>query len=126
MRSNHNQLHCEKCDLYFKEDLKLKMHLCKVTVKNPTFGTLYTKDWYDANGCTQIFCRKRNKGIIWLHNKSCSKSNPCAVYDDINAEEDDKVCEFEHLNIKCFLENGEILWEQIIHECRLTDIKKDF
>ena len=110
----------------FKEDLKLKMHLCKVTVKNPTFGTLYTKDWYDANGCTQIFCHKRNKGIIWLHNKSCSKSNPCAVYDDINAEEDDKVCEFEHLNIQCFLENGEILWEQIIHECRLTDIRKDF
>ena len=46
MRSNHYQLHCEECDLNFKEESKLKMHMCKVTLKNPTFGTLYTKDLF--------------------------------------------------------------------------------
>ena len=45
MRLNHDQLHCEECDFYYKEEFKLKMHMCKVTVINPTFGTLYTKDW---------------------------------------------------------------------------------
>ena len=52
----------------------------------------------------------------------CSFENPCAVYDDINAEEYDKICEFQHLKLEHFVEDQEISWSKIIHECYLTDI----
>ena len=105
--------------------MKLQNNICKVHVKNPSFGSLYTKGWYDANGCTPVFCSKRNKDIIWLHHKMCSANNPCAVYSDINAEENDKICEFEHLKLEHFVENQEIDWKKIIYECNLTDIVED-
>ena len=90
------------------------MQIYKVNVKNQTFGTLYTKDGFDANDRTKIFAAEGKRALFGCTTR-CSKSNPCAVYDDINAEEEDKVCEFENLNLNCFLDNGEILWEQIIH-----------
>lgn len=51
----------------------------------------------------------------------CSANNPCAVYSDINAEENDKICEFEHLKLEHFVENQEIDWKKIIYECNLTE-----
>jgi hypothetical protein len=56
LRSNHNHFKCDVCDVSLKTDMKLKNHICKVHVKNPSFGSPYTKGWYDANGCTPVFC----------------------------------------------------------------------
>jgi hypothetical protein len=35
-----------------------------VETQNPTFGTLYTKDWFDANGCSQIVAAKGKRELF--------------------------------------------------------------
>ena len=91
--------------------------MCKVPIKNPAHGSLYTKGWYDANGCTPVYSSLKNTEVAWLHHKRCQEDNPCAASEDINAEDDDKIEGLEHLKIDFFLENGEINWNRLIIDC---------
>ena len=73
-----------------------------------------------ANGCSPVYCSKKNSEVAWLHHKKCF-DNPCAASTDINAEDDDKIEGIEHLKLEHFINNGEIDWHKVIHECDLTD-----
>ena len=46
---------CGVCELTCKTKLKLKNHICKVEVKNPSCDTLHMNGWYDCHGCTQVY-----------------------------------------------------------------------
>ena len=51
----HELYECKLCDVHFKQEGKLKSHMCRVPVNNPAHESLYTKGWYDANCCTTVF-----------------------------------------------------------------------
>ena len=62
---------CPCCDITFKTKEKFNTHICKVHISNPTFKSLYTRSWYDANGCNPVYCSQQNQDILWLHSKTC-------------------------------------------------------
>ena len=119
----HELYECKLCDIHFKTEGKLKSHMCKVPIKNPAHGSLYTKGWYDANDCTPVYSSLKNTEVAWLHHKQCQEDNPCAASEDINAEDDDKIEGLEHLKIDFFLENGEINWNRLIIDCGMKQTK---
>ena len=47
---------CNYCNLVSKNERKHNSHTCRVYLENPTFGTLYTKEWINRNGCSAIYC----------------------------------------------------------------------
>ena len=44
----------ESCILTFATLDKLSKHMCKITVKNPSFSDLYTKNWIPLKSCNLI------------------------------------------------------------------------
>ena len=54
VKSKH-EFSCEICELTFQSEEKLKTHMCRLIVTNPTCGDYYTKNWILVNGCTRIF-----------------------------------------------------------------------
>ena len=99
MKKNHEILRCKKCDTVCKTEEKFQTHTCKIHVKNPSYGSLYMKGWYDANGCTPVYCSIKNTEIAWLHCKQCEDMNLCAASADLEAGEEHKIKSLEHLKL---------------------------
>ena len=38
---------------------------------NPSFKTLYMRNWLDGNGCNSVMCNEREQEVIILHNDYC-------------------------------------------------------
>ena len=121
---NYEEYNCVTCDLTLKTKDKLKKHICKVRVQNPSYGTLYMKGWYDKNGCTQMFSSKLNKEIAWLHSDSCVIEE-CAPFKDITIDIKEAIIqdEDEHLKLECFVENGNILWAKFTKAVKVNDVE---
>ena len=62
---------CNTCNLVFATDIKLKKHLCRITVKNPSFCDLYIKNWISVKMCTTIYHRIEKTEIALMHCKDC-------------------------------------------------------
>ena len=75
------------------------------------------KGWYNANGCTPVYCSKRNTEIAWLHCKQCEDDKPCAASADLEADEEQKIKGLEHLKLECFVEDREIIWKRLLIDC---------
>ena len=108
LESSEHQYKCDTCDLTFKTELKLRDHICKVEISNPKYATLYMKGWYNANGCTPVYCSKQSTDIAWLHCENCDLEE-CASYTDKNIEDRD----VENLKLECFVK---ILWSKLLQE----------
>jgi hypothetical protein len=62
-----------------KDEWKKLIHVCKVHIHNPTLRYLYTKEWFDQNGCTDIYSADLQEDIIWLHSDMCRiNEHPCS------------------------------------------------
>ena len=114
---------CDRCELTCKTKLKLKNHICKVEVQNPSYGTLYMKGWYDCHGCTQVYNSTQNKEIAWLHSDHCVLEE-CAPFRNNSGEIEEAIIEdeVEHLKMECFVERERILWPKLITELKLDQL----
>ena len=103
--SEWKPIKCDVCDLTSKTEEKLSLHICKVKVRNPTFKSLYTKDWYNANGCNAVYCTVMNQDVIWLHSGNCwdNRVNNCWKY-----TEGTKV---QHCLLNEVISNGNLNWQ---------------
>ena len=112
---NHN-FPCGNCTMIFRTLDRLEIHICKQEVKNPTFGSLYSKSWFDINGCNPVYCGSINQEIAWLHSERCwSKNQMCCVLQ--NKTEDS--CEI-HLELDKFIIYCVIQWEMLSKEVSTT------
>ena len=112
------QIKCKKCDLTLKTEDKVKTHVCKVSIRNPSSGPLYMKGLYDRNGCTQIFNSKLNEEVAWLHAEICVLEE-CAPFRNVSKDDFEKVLvkdPVEHLKLELFVEDEIILWPKLIPE----------
>ena len=101
---------CGDCSLIFRSLERLRNHMCKLPIKNPTFGTLYSKSWWDGNGCNPIFCDRKNQEVAWLHHDKClSKVKTCYLAQNHLAEKDGTF----HLEIDKYIIYCEIQWEAL-------------
>ena len=76
----------------FQYKEKLKTHMCRLTVANPTCGDYYTKNWILVNGCTRIFSSSKKREVLFLHSKLCLENkNSCPdlprCYDSVNYDD---------------------------------------
>ena len=62
---------CPNCLNIFRTPEKQDIHICKLDIINPTFESLYMRNWLDGNGCNPIMCSKREQEVIILHNDYC-------------------------------------------------------
>ena len=71
-------IECKTCGSVFRTEEKLENHLCRVTVRNPTFCNFYTKKWIPVNRCSSIFHRIKKEEVAILHCEDCvTKKNRC-------------------------------------------------
>ena len=101
---------CGDCSLIFRSLGRLRNHICKLPIKNPTFGSLYSKSWWDGNGCNPIFCVRKNQEVAWLHHEQClSKVKTCHLSQNHLTEKDG----IFHLEIDKYIIYCEIQWEAL-------------
>ena len=101
---------CGDCSLILKSLERLRSHICKLPIKNPTFGSLYSKSSWDGNGCNPIFCVRKNQEVAWLHHEHClSKVKTCHLAPNHLTEKDG----IYHLEIDKYLIYCEIQWEAL-------------
>ena len=107
---------CETCDLVCKTGEKLKKHLCRIEVKNPTFGDFYISNWVVTNRCNPIFHKIKNQEIAILHCKECmNNENRCSDKFPLwLPAQEDGVDGSWHLDLLKFLKDGSIEWPAVI------------
>ena len=119
----HSLFTCRVCHMTIRAESNLQTHLCRVLVKNPTHQSFYSKGWYDANGCSPIFCKIKNQEVAWLHHTKCF-IEPCAARKDFIENNDDEEKtneeEFTNLRLDSLITNGEIDWKRFMKENVIT------
>ena len=66
-----HEMECDICNQSFRSEDKLEYHICKLHIENPSFETLYIKDWNDRKGCSPIFCNEEKNEVAILHTEKC-------------------------------------------------------
>ena len=59
------------CNLTFKSEGKLKEHMCRIHIENPTYGYMYMKNWIVHMNCTTIYDRNKQVEVALLHSAEC-------------------------------------------------------
>ena len=54
-----HEVKCDKCGEMFGGERKMKTHMFRISIANPTFFNSYTKSWYLENECIRVFCNKK-------------------------------------------------------------------
>ena len=107
------QFQCEMCEVAYSTEDKLKQHLCRVTVRNPSFCDLYTKNWILLNRCTFVYHRIKKVEVALLHCNDCTENiSRCTekfpLWLPAQEDETDGVW---HLDLRKFLKDGRIDWQ---------------
>ena len=113
--------YCKTCNLAFSSEDKLDKHFCRVTVRNPSFCDLYTKNWILLNRCSFIYNRIKKVEVALLHcndcveNKSrCTDKFPIWLPAQVDDQDDDgNFIGLWHLEMKNFLMDGRIQWQAV-------------
>ena len=62
----------------FKDKVKMKSHMCRIHIDNPTCGDYYLKNWILSEGCTRIYSNSRKSLLVFLHSEECiTNTNRC-------------------------------------------------
>ena len=62
---------CSECNEIFSGEFKLKTHMCRVHVSNPSFEDYYMKNWFIRNSCISVFCKQQSKELALLYSENC-------------------------------------------------------
>ena len=108
---------CNVCGVAFKMESKLSDHICKVELRNPKFDTLYTRDWYDANGCNAVYCTTQNRDVAMMHSEKCWSDKVKCFW-----PREEKSC-VKHFQLEKVIKNEEIHWQTLLEEIKPTFIK---
>ena len=106
---------CNISNFMGKTKEKLEKHICRVTVRNPTFRNWYTKEWITINRCTYVFHRTKKIEIALFHCQVCAeKKNRCeGKFPLWLPAQDDIEDGIWHLEMTKFLQDGRLDWEAI-------------
>ena len=111
----HHQSECKDCKERFIGNQKLKNHMCRVHIHNPSYREFYVKSWFVKNECVRVFSEHQNKEIAILHSCVCVEKPSCSYVlpDFINQSRYTDDTGFLHLHLSEILSCGEVKWEII-------------
>ena len=75
-----HEIKCTSCDVSFQSEAKLKEHTCRLHISNPSYKSMYMKDWFVKDSCIRVYDSGLQKEIALLHSDFCKKCEPCADY----------------------------------------------
>ena len=112
IKSNHD-ITCDVCALTFQSETKLKIHMCRMHVKNPTCGDHYTRSSIVVDCCTVIFSKSKEQEVVYLHSEQCfNDTNRCSdFYPSYHINDFDG--EAYHAPLKYFFLEGKINWNAL-------------
>ena len=105
---------CSDCSETFAGETKLKKHMCRQDIINPSSMQFYTKNWYIKNSCILIFNGEQEKEVAILHSDHCLKES-CADFPpdlqfNIRVDDSDGLMHFKAFS---YLESGFIDWDTL-------------
>ena len=68
---------CSYCECNFAGERKLKEHVCRIKISNPSSGRLYTKDWFVKDDCIRVFDNNAKDEKYVLHCDLCLNMKSC-------------------------------------------------
>ena len=69
---------CEYCHVKFSGRKKLRNHMCRNHVKNPSWGDFYMKNWFVKNECVRVFSEQQQKEVATIHSELCVENRSCS------------------------------------------------
>ena len=80
LKLHHETLHVKICSdskCNFAGERKLKEHVCRIYLSNPTSGRLYLKDWFVKDTCVRVFDNDTKDEKYVLHSDPCLMNQSC-------------------------------------------------
>ena len=79
-----HQHFCSHCSCSYVGEKKLKKHLCRIFLCNPSCPEkgFYTKDWFERNKCIRVFDTNTETEVAVLHSEDCVEKNICVTFLD--------------------------------------------
>ena len=111
MKFKH-EAQCDTCKEMFVGEKKVKNHMCRIFLINPTFGDFYTKNWYLKNDCIRIFSKQQQKEVAIIHSQHCIEDKHCP---DLPLKVTAMKTDWLDLAYNCNLTSeNELNWEEFI------------
>ena len=106
---------CPDCCETFAGEAKLKTHMCRLHIENPSSTHFYMKNWFIKNSCISVFSDIEEKEVAVLHSSDCIHKNPCSVFPpslthSIRVVDKNGLI---HLNAFSFLKSGNVYWDML-------------
>ena len=76
MQEKH-EVQCEDCSEKFKGLNRLKNHMCRLYIGNPSCGDFYVKNWMIKNECVRVFSENLKREIAIIHSEVCLDKHSC-------------------------------------------------
>eukprot|EP00092_Neocalanus_flemingeri_P029808 GFUD01032362.1.p1 GENE.GFUD01032362.1~~GFUD01032362.1.p1 ORF type:complete len:354 (-),score=83.18 GFUD01032362.1:67-1128(-) len=107
--------YCEDCDQRFETKANEEKHLCKIVLKNPSFETMYLKNFLLTKQCSPILSLENRKEFAILHCDNCwnftsfCEKLPSWFFGEPLRDKYGIL----HLKMTDFVKNGEVNWDGI-------------
>ena len=75
-----HEVECTSCKCTFRSEAKLQDHMCRLHITNPSYKTMYMKDWFVKDTCVRVYDSVLQNEIALLHCDNCKKCKPCSDY----------------------------------------------
>ena len=94
----------------------LSKHICKTSIRNPTYGNLYLKNWILTKGCTPIHNKHFQKEVVTMHWDDCwRRICPCPeLKPNISDKKEYDDEDVFHCKVSKFVRNGLVNWSDIM------------
>ena len=108
---------CQECLETFITNEKLKKHICKHEIGNPSFEHYYSRSWMDGNNCNKIYCNNIQQEVAILHCENCLKGEKTCCWSPyrLNGQSDGVThLEFDKYTKDYIFKKMEIKWPELV------------
>ena len=67
-----HEVECTSCKCTFRSEAKLQDHICRLHITNPSYKTMYMKDWFVKDTCVRVYDSVLQNEIALLHCDNCT------------------------------------------------------
>ena len=114
MQSEHEH-QCSFCNLTFDGLKKVKSHMCRIEIENPTSYWFYTKNWFERGKCVRVFDNNAKVEVVTIHGEDCIKNNACTIFPETFTHRKyfKDTQNILHLTTSRYMINNKLKWEEI-------------
>ena len=114
MREKH-EIECNTCNEKFAGLRKLKNHMCRIHVVNPSSGDYYMKNWYLNNDCISVFSKQQQREVALIHSIYCVEKQHCSYFPtSLKSVVENETCNvILDLPATIYMTDNNVNWEEV-------------